>query len=153
MIHATVYLKDGSSLLDVWPRNFHRLPSIGEFLPIESPECGLLRGYKSRARVIMIDPEPGDRSRIYLEAEIRAESATRTVVFLNESHIPRYWRRAVEGHLRRQLELPIFGWSRSGHPQAVIRVMAAPAFTQAQLRELRAGVAKIMAATEAAVLR
>lgn len=151
MNHATLYLKDGSSVLDVWPRNFHCLPSIGELIPIESSECGILRGYKPHARVTVIEPEPGSRSRIYLEAEIRSASARRTVVFLNETHVPRYWRRAVEAYLRIHLELPIFCWIRSHQPHPVIRVLATPTFTEDQLRQLRGQVCSVMDATEAAV--
>lgn len=144
MKHTTIYLMDGKTLLDTWPRSFERIPTIGEVVAIACPDSGFLCGYKEQARITMIELDPGNRTRIYLEAEPLSSAFHNTVVLLNEDYIPKSMRRTVEIRLRERLDMPIFEWTRSHKPRPVIEIHTSPAATPDQIRVLCEDIRQLM---------
>lgn len=147
MNHCTIYLNDGKNLLDLWPRDFDRLPSIGDFVTIECGDACFLSGFKKLAMVTRIEHDPGNRSRIYLNAEPAVSPARRMVVLLNENYVPAASRREVEQHLRKTLGLPIFKWTRSETTRPVLDIQSKRTIPRDQIRSLCTEVRQIMEET------
>jgi hypothetical protein len=144
MNHCTVYLSDGKSILDLWPRNFDHMPTIGDFVTIDCEGERFLKGFRKLAMVTRIERDAGSRTRIYLEAEPMNPPARRMVILLNENYVPAASRHEVERHLRKTLDLPIFEWTRSEATRPVLEIHSTLPVPGDRIRSLCSEVRQIM---------
>lgn len=143
--NSRIILKDGRSRIADWPHQDNAHLTVGDRVALPQDVADKLPGYLAEGTVTRVEFDTASGS-WNVEAEVGCPiiESNRPVITLNASRVDDAQRAAVEAHLRKRVDYPIFDWEDSYESTPVLRIHDHGADLQGKLPQLQSEVLKML---------